>query len=199
MSSAEARTLTPKAQFLQTYDREHATTMKVLRAYPADRLELQPHAKCKSARELAWVFVVERGLGMAVYNNQLQELMSGVMPQLPASWDDLLKALEAASQQFRGMIEATPDAELHEKVSFFVGPQTMGEMTRLEWIWFLLHDEIHHRGQFSVYLRTADEPWMGRDGRAGRPQDAARLRTTAAPASKPPSTPATQLPTERVA
>jgi uncharacterized damage-inducible protein DinB len=48
----------------------------------------------------------------------------------------------------------------------------MGEMTRMEWLWFLLHDEIHHRGQFSVYLRmadakvpsiygpTADEPWM---------------------------------------
>jgi hypothetical protein len=53
---------TPKEQFLQAYDQEHATTMRVLRAFPADQGELRPHAKCKTARELAWVFVLERGL-----------------------------------------------------------------------------------------------------------------------------------------
>ena len=54
----------------------------------------------------------------------------------------------------------------------FTGPKTMGEIPRKEWIWFLLHDQIHHRGQFSVYLRmvdgkvpsiygpSGDEPWM---------------------------------------
>jgi uncharacterized damage-inducible protein DinB len=172
MTPSQAADLSPKAHFLSVFDREHATTMRVLRAYPADKLDLQPHARCKSARDLAWVFVAERGLGSAVYQNQLQELMSGEMPQPPESWDELLGALEAANAAFRELIASTPDAELHDKVSFFVGPQTMGEMTRLEWLWFLLHDEIHHRGQFSVYLRmadgkvpsiygpTADEPWM---------------------------------------
>ncbi|HSJ24705.1 MAG TPA: DinB family protein [Longimicrobiales bacterium] len=172
MSTAESRPATSKAVFLRVYDREHATTMKVLRAYPAERLDLQPHPKCRTARELAWVFVVERGLGMAVYENRLQELMQGEMPEPPESWDELLTAYATSHEQFRSMIEATPDDELQHKVSFFTGPQQMGEMTRMEWLWFLLHDEIHHRGQFSVYLRmadaavpsiygpTADEPWM---------------------------------------
>lgn len=42
----------------------------------------------------------------------------------------------------------------------------------MDLLWFLLFDEIHHRGQFSIYLRmadgkvpsiygpSADEPWM---------------------------------------
>jgi uncharacterized damage-inducible protein DinB len=161
-----------KQQFLQAYDREHETTMKVLRAYPADKLDMQPHPQCRSARDLAWVFVVERGLGMAVYENRLQELLSGEMPQPPQDWDQLIRTFDDAHQQFRSMIAATPDEELNKEVTFFVGPQKMGEVTRLEWIWFLLHDEIHHRGQFSIYLRmadakvpsiygpTADEPWM---------------------------------------
>ena len=55
---------TPSARdtFLQTLEREHATTVRVLRAYPADRLDLQPHPKSKTARDLAWLFVQEQGL-----------------------------------------------------------------------------------------------------------------------------------------
>ena len=51
----------PKEQFLDTYEQEHAKTMRVLRAYPKDKCELQPHTKCKTARELAWMFVMEQG------------------------------------------------------------------------------------------------------------------------------------------
>ena len=33
----------PKEFFLEKYDTEHATTMRVLRAYPQDQLDLKPH------------------------------------------------------------------------------------------------------------------------------------------------------------
>lgn len=170
--STAAATSSAKQAFLDTYEHEHAITMKVLRAYPTDQLDLRPHPKCKTARELAWVFVMERGLGVAVFRNQLDQLMQGAPPEPPESWDDLLAALEAAHQEFGDLIRATPDDELHHTVRFFTAPQQMGEITRTEWIWFLLHDQIHHRGQFSIYLRmagarvpsiygpTADEPWM---------------------------------------
>lgn len=172
MSTASSQATSAKTEFLQVYDREHETTMRVLRAFPADKADMQPHAKCRTARDLAWVFVAERGLGMAVYQNQLEELMAGEMPEPPQSWEELLSAFENAHRQFRDMIEATTDADLQQPVTFFVGPHKMGQMTRLEWIRFLLRDEIHHRGQFSIYLRmadatvpsiygpTADEPWM---------------------------------------
>lgn len=163
---------TPKEQFLGAYEREHATTMRVLRAYPEDRLDLRPHPKSKTARELAWIFVMERGLGVAVFNNELEKLMaSGATPEPPESWEQHLAALEGAHREFGDLIRATPDERMHDKVKFFTGPKTLGEYTRMEWLWFLLHDEIHHRGQFSVYLRmadarvpsiygpTADEPW----------------------------------------
>src|SRR5688500_18234862 len=54
-----------RQKFLDAYEREHAITMKVLRAYPPEKSELQPHPKCKPARDLAWIFVLERGLGKA--------------------------------------------------------------------------------------------------------------------------------------
>ncbi|MEN8376344.1 MAG: DinB family protein [Gemmatimonadota bacterium] len=164
-----------KQVFLDVLDREFATTMRVLRAYPADRLDLRPHEKCKTARELGWVFVSERLFGTVVYNDGFEEMMSGggaSTPEPPESWDEILATLEKAQADFRALVEATPDEELQANVRFLTGPNTMGEISRMDWLWFLLHDEIHHRGQFSIYLRmadgrvpsiygpTADEPWM---------------------------------------
>ncbi len=163
----------PKQQFLNAYDKEHATTMRVLRAFPADKVDLQPHARCKTARDLAWIFTLERGLGTMVFKNAFASgAAGGPMPHAPESWDAVIDAYEKAHNDFGDIIRSTPDDELVQHVKFFTAPKTLGDVTRLEFAWFLLCDEIHHRGQFSVYLRMADgkvpsiygpsgdEPWM---------------------------------------
>jgi uncharacterized damage-inducible protein DinB len=161
----------PKQQFLDAYDREHATTMRVLRSFPESRLDLRPHEKCKNARELAWVFVAERGLGEMVLTDRFHEAMEGEMPEPPESWTDQLQALEDASAGYRAIVEALPDETLGGTVPFFTGPKAVGEIPLADFLWMMLHDEIHHRGQFSIYLRmadgrvpsiygpSADEPW----------------------------------------
>ncbi|HXG58540.1 MAG TPA: DinB family protein [Thermoanaerobaculia bacterium] len=162
-----------KQDYLDTCDREHAITMKVLRAYPEEKLDLRPHPKSKSARELAWVFVLERGLGTMVWHDHFAKGQAmGEAPKPPEAWSDILAACEKAHADFRALVAGASEADLEQKISFFVAPKTMGQISRWEWIWFLLHDEIHHRGQFSVYLRlagakvpsiygpSADEPWM---------------------------------------
>jgi uncharacterized damage-inducible protein DinB len=163
---------TPKQQFLDALDREHATTVRVLRAYPSGKDDLRPHEKCKTARELAWVFVAERGLARMVLEGQFPQGMQGEMPKAPESWDATLAALEEAHAGFRALVASIPEGDLGKSVKFFTGPKTIGDVPRLDFLWFLLHDEIHHRGQFSIYLRmadgkvpsiygpTADEPWM---------------------------------------
>ena len=165
-------TYSVKEELLAHYDREHATTLRVLRAYPTGELDLRPHPKCKTAKELAWVFVLESGLGTAVFRNEFAKLAGGETPGPPESWEALLEGLESGYRSFRELIAATPEADLHDRVQFFTAPGTIGEITRIEWLRFLLHDQIHHRGQFSIYLRmaggkvpsiygpTADEPWM---------------------------------------
>jgi uncharacterized damage-inducible protein DinB len=164
-----------KQDFLATYDEEHAKTMRVLRAYPKDKLDLRPHPKSKTARELAFVFVLECALGTKVWHD---EFASGPpkggagMPTPPEDWDELMATLEKASKDFRSLVSSASDETLHENVHFMSGPKTLAPISRKDWIWFLLHDQIHHRGQFSVYLRmadgrvpsiygpTADEPWI---------------------------------------
>ena len=162
-----------KQYFLEKYDEEHERTMRVLRAYPEDKLDLRPNPKASSARQVAWTFVLERGLGVKVWNDEFAKGMpgGGSMPKPPEDWNEMLGALEAAHKSFRDLVASASDEELEEKVHFFTAPKTMGEISRIDWVWFLLFDQIHHRGQFSTYLRladakvpsiygpSADEPW----------------------------------------
>jgi uncharacterized damage-inducible protein DinB len=164
---------TPKEAFLADYEKEYARTLRVLRALPADQADLQPHPNCRSARDIAWTFVLERGLGTSVMKN---ELAGGVPPgrkppPAPERWEDIIAAFEKAHGDFAVFVSRMSDAELEQNVRFFVGPKTMGDWRRIDFLNFLLHDEIHHRGQLSVYLRAAnakvpaiygpsgDEPW----------------------------------------
>ncbi len=164
---------TPKEQFLDAYEREHATTMRVLRAFPPEHAELRPHPKCKTARELAWVFAMERAFGTMAVNDAFASGASpATPPEPPESWEAILAAAESAHQEFGELIRSMPDEKLFQSVKFFTGPMMLADVPRIQVIWMLLCDEIHHRGQFSIYLRmadgrvpsiygpTADEPWM---------------------------------------
>jgi uncharacterized damage-inducible protein DinB len=168
-------TMRGKQQYLDTFNDEHDRTMRVLRAYPKDKLDLRPHPKLKTARELAWVFVVECAMGTKVWHDEFANGLPPGGPNPPAppeDWYQLLTAIEKAHKEFHDLVKAASDETLAERVHVFSGPKTMDETSRKDWIWFLLHDQIHHRGQFSIYLRmadgkvpsiygpSADEPWM---------------------------------------
>ncbi len=171
--ASSASTISPKQRFLETYEKEHETTMRVLRAYPADKAEFRPNERCKSARELAWIFAIEPRLGTMVVVKDVfaAGMPSGKPPEAPGSWEAVVGGIEQAHKEFADQVRSMPDEKLDESVKFLTAPKTLGDVRRLDFLWFLLHDEIHHRGQFSIYLRvagakvpsiygpTADEKW----------------------------------------
>ena len=164
----------PKQQFLDAFDREQATTMRVLKAFPKEKADAKLHPNLKTAKELAFIFLMECGLGAKLWEDGFAKGVpaGSKPPDPPAKWDDLLAGIERAMKDFRQLVSSTSDTKLAENVSFMVAPKKLGADTRLNWAWFLLHDQIHHRGQFSTYLRlagskvpsiygpTADEPWI---------------------------------------
>jgi len=161
--------MTEKEQFLGALEKELPTTMRVLKAYPAAKGDLKPHAKCKSARELAWMFVTEQKASEQALDGGIE---FGKMPKAPTTLPEVIAAYEKSSKAFVDRIKRTPDAELNQTVKFFVTPKQMGDVRKMDLLWFMLMDQVHHRGQFTVYLRmadgkvpsiygpSADEPWM---------------------------------------
>lgn len=164
--------LSPKEQFLRTFEREVATTAKVLKSLPADHAELKPAPLCKSARELAWTIASEQGMAIVALTSGFDWSKPIDMPKAPDAITPVVTAFEQGAQHVLDLVREMPDEQLENTtVQFFSGPGQMSDYTRLDFLWFLLSDQIHHRGQFSIYLRmaggkvpsiygpTADEPW----------------------------------------
>jgi len=163
--------MSEREQYLKTLEHEAATTLKVLRAFPAAKSDLKPHAKARSAKDLAWTFVFEGYGGTQGVDGELPFPPKGMPAKAPEHWDAVVAECEKAFKTLADKVRKTGDAELNKTVKFFVAPKKMGDIRRMDFLWFLLMDMVHHRGQFSVYLRmadgkvpsiygpTADEPW----------------------------------------
>lgn len=163
--------MSEKDQFLNTWEREFPTTLKVLKSYPAGKADMKPHERSRSAKELAWNFVLEEKVCEAAIDGTLQMPPTN-LPAPPDKWEDVLTTYERAHRSLVDKLRKTPDAELNKTTKFFTGPKQTGDIRRMDLLWMMLMDGVHHRGQLSVYLRlaggkvpsiygpTADEPWM---------------------------------------
>ena len=161
----------PKQRFINAYNQESATTVKVLRAFPENQSDLKPHEMCKSARELAWIFVEEQGMCQVALTSGFDWAKPPAPRAAPQSISQIIDMFDQGRERLAGLI-ATKDDHLSGTVKFPVRPRTIGDMSTEQFLWMMLCDQIHHRGQFSIYLRmagakvpsiygpTADEPWM---------------------------------------
>jgi uncharacterized damage-inducible protein DinB len=160
----------PKQQFSESFERETATTLRVLNAFPAEQSELRPHEKLKTARELAAIFTMEMGAIDAAVRGTFT--LPRKPPPIPQTWKELVDTFETTrTRTLEALRDATDESLATGTVPFPTAPKTVGQWQKMDFLWFLLSDQIHHRGQLSVYLRiaggklpsiygpTADEPW----------------------------------------
>jgi len=162
--------MSEREQFIQSWEREFQTTLKVLKSYPSQKAELQPHGKCPTAKDLAWRMVSEERIFVngAVTGNF--DFMN--QPKTPATLNEVVAAYEHNHRENVDKIKKMSDTEFNKMVKFMVAPKTPGDVRSGDTLWMMMMDTIHHRGQFSIYLRMADgkvpsiygpsgdEPWM---------------------------------------
>ena len=80
----------------------------------------------------------------------------GKPPEMPKSFDAILDAFVTGRRACAGLMSMQRDEELYDTIRFPTGPGRISDVSKIQFLWFCLHDQIHHRGQFSVYLRMAD-------------------------------------------
>jgi uncharacterized damage-inducible protein DinB len=159
-----------KDQFIQTWEREFQTTMKVLKAYPEDQLDLKPAEKSRTARDLVWTFVGEQAVADMAMKGKID--FSAGAPPAPKTMKEILGAYETMTKQNMEKVKNLSEDDYNSPIAFPAGPGKMMNIRKADVLWTTLMDMIHHRGQLSVYLRiaggkvpsiygpTADEPWM---------------------------------------
>lgn len=137
-------------QFRDLYLLEHATTRKVLHAFPADQADFQPHDRSSTARKLVWTFVMEEVIMLKILNN---EPLGGGGVKPPATWQEILDAFDETHEKMKAKLASGVDVKSLNPVKFYVAPFTMGDYQPMAFLFRFLTDQIHHRGQLSVYLR----------------------------------------------
>lgn len=166
----EQQTMTERDMYLAGFEREYQTTLKLLKAYPAGASELKPSERSKNAREL--VFILAMGQAVAGVVATQNELVTPPDFKTPPAWAEVVGAFEHMHADSLAKLKKLTDAEFNAPFKLLAGPggQT-ATMRRADVLWFFGMDQVHHRGQFSVYMRIAgakvpsiygpsgDEPW----------------------------------------
>src|SRR3989442_6721038 len=111
-----------KKAFLDAWDRESGTTMKVLRAYPGAKEGLKPHDSCRSAKDLAWTFVFEGIAGAQAVQGEMKYPPPN-MPAMPANWQGVVGEDEKALKSFGAKGGKAGELQVPTTVQFKNGPK----------------------------------------------------------------------------
>ena len=139
-----------KAFFLKYWDKEAAATRKVIERIPQARCDYKADPKARTAREIAWLMVVEEivlGEGME----------KGVFEwndrPLPETMAEIVGEYDKHHPAITGILQSLPLASWERDVPFMWEGQEVMRTPGHEMAWGILLDLIHHRGQLSTYLR----------------------------------------------
>ncbi|MFN8665772.1 MAG: DinB family protein [Gemmatimonadaceae bacterium] len=148
---------------LPEFDHEMATTRKLLERAPEAQFAWKPHEKSMSLGQLAnhlaalpfWgvVTMQQVELDMNPPNGEGYKT-----PKLETA-AEMLAAFDSVVSQARAAIAASTDADFMVGWSLKNGGHTIFTMPRIAVLrTFVMNHVIHHRGQFSVYLRLQNVP-----------------------------------------
>lgn len=138
------------SQSLATFlKREFATTLKVMRAYPENEMDFAPHERSSTTKQLMATFVFEMYL---IRSTVLGEIIDPNIYQTyhKETLDELVSDFEKETNHVLEMLEKMNDEELSKTVNF-----AGNDFVASDFIHMMMCDQIHHRGQLSVYIRMA--------------------------------------------
>jgi uncharacterized damage-inducible protein DinB len=155
MSTTIAQTLLPE------FDREMATTRKLLERVPEAQAAWKPHPKSTGVGDLAQHIATLAGFGAMVIGGTGRDMKAGggIKPPRFVSSKALLETFDENVKKSREAITHVSDADLAETWTMRNGDQVFFAMPRAAVLRTLLMNHIiHHRGQLGVYLRLLDVP-----------------------------------------
>ena len=119
--------------------------------------------------QLFHTFGIEQGIALAAIHGTLK--MPPSFPPAPATLGECMTTFEKNASAVVAAARAAKAEHYSRPVQFLGGPQTIADVPAGFVAEIMLADQIHHRGQLSVYLRmaggkvpsiygpSADEPW----------------------------------------
>ncbi len=140
--------MTEKETFISVHNRECMTALNLLKAFPADQLDLRPAPKSRSAKELAFVLANQERFFQQAADGAID--FSLFANPVPATLDEIIAVLGANHKAADEAIGKASDADLNKMVNF--GGHDMRRLMRsgpISSTWFITGDSF----RFTSVLR----------------------------------------------
>jgi uncharacterized damage-inducible protein DinB len=156
-------------ELIAEFDREIATTRKILAAIPADAdFAWKPHDKSMSLGQLAGHVSETSGTwAMSTLTTDKLEFPAGhkFEPYIPASTDALVEKFDKQAAEVKAALAGLAMSTWDENWQFIMAGQAFINQSKYEvWRTWVVNHMIHHRAQLGVYLRLLNKKVPGAYG-----------------------------------
>jgi uncharacterized damage-inducible protein DinB len=141
--------MTLREFYLERLRAEAPVFLAVLRSLPAGRLNYKPHDRSPSAEQLVWTLASE----LRACIDAVTEYKAEWKSQPPPPMDEMLASYEKWSNELADRVSRLDEESWNRTARFYYGGKVVSEQPVGQFLWFILFDAIHHRGQLSAYLR----------------------------------------------
>ena len=141
--------MTIREFYLKRWQVEFPVTQTVLGAIPKDRLSYKPDERSPSAEQLVWTLTNELKSCLEVATENRTEFKADPPPPL----DEMLQKFEQWAKELTDLVSKMDDGAWEGNAKLYFEGKVVAEQPVGSFLWLILMDSIHHRGQLSAYLR----------------------------------------------
>jgi uncharacterized damage-inducible protein DinB len=139
-----------KAFFLKYWDKEAPATRKVIERIPQATSDYRADPKARTAREIAWLMVVEE---IVLGDGMEKRAFAWKDRPLPDTMAEILAEYDRHHAAVTETLQRVEPSAWEGDVPFMWDGQEVMRTPGYEMAWGFLLDQIHHRGQLTMYLR----------------------------------------------
>lgn len=141
--------MTLREFYVQRRQAELPLFMEVFKAMPEDKLNYKPADQSPSAKEIAWIMTRQLKSCAEIITQGKTEWKDSP----PPDWKEILESFDNWSRELAGHASAMNEADWNRKADFYYQGKLIRNDPIGPFLWAMLFDEIHHRGQLMAYLR----------------------------------------------
>jgi uncharacterized damage-inducible protein DinB len=141
--------MTSREFFVDRRRVEHPVFLRVLQAIPATGVSYRPHDRSPSTEQVVWTMTTELRSCLEAATQFRAEWRSDPVPPL----GEMLSLFERWSNELTDVVSRMDDATWNRTAQFYYQGRVVSEQPVGQFLWYILFDAIHHRGQLSAYLR----------------------------------------------
>lgn len=144
--------MTLREFYLERRRAEAPIFLNVLKALPDDRLSYKPHDRSPSAEQVVWTLTSALRACLDAATQYKAEWKAEPPPPLR----EIVDLFERWSDELTDTVSKMDETSWNRVAQFYYNGRVVSEQPVGQFLWFILFDAIHHRGQLSAYLRPMD-------------------------------------------